>query len=64
MVQVSVFVLSFDRNLLLCFSLFVCNYLLVLQAALCFSDELDILAGESHQLTVASPQSNILKRTQ
>lgn len=38
----------------------VCNYLLILQAALCFYDELDVLAGESHQFAVAGPQSNVL----
>lgn len=39
----------------------VCNYLVVLQAALRFCDELNVLAGESHQLTVACSQSYILK---
>lgn len=38
-----------------------CDYLIVLQAALCLRDELDVLAGESHQLTVAGSQINILE---
>lgn len=42
----------------------VCNYLVILQAALHFYNELNVLAGESHQLTVAGSQSNILKEMQ
>lgn len=41
-----------------------CNYLIVLQAALCFYDEFNVLAGESHQLTVAGSQIDVLKEIQ
>ena len=41
----------------------VVTHLLVLQAALCVRDELDVLAGEGHQLAVARPQRHILEET-
>lgn len=42
----------------------VCVYLIILQAALCFHDEFNVLAGESHQLTVTGSQGDILKEMQ
>ena len=41
----------------------VVTNLLVLQAALCVGDELDVLAGEGHQLAVACPQRHVLGET-
>lgn len=41
-----------------------CNYLIILQATLCFHDEFNVLSGESHQLTVAGSQIDILKEMQ
>lgn len=38
------------------------NYLVILQAALRLCHELNVLAGESHQLTVAGSQSDVLKK--
>lgn len=51
--------LFLSARLLVC-----CNYLIVLQAALCFRDEFNVLSGESHQLTVAGSQVDILKGMQ
>lgn len=46
-------------SVLFCF--FFYDYLFILQTALRLDDELDVLAGESHQLAVACPQINVLQ---